>query len=207
MKSLDAFAASIKVYAPGCADPTMYFGIRQAAIEFCERTRLWRFDDEFQVSFDDAEGISAPYGAEIHEIEAVSFNGQPLDPKTTGWLDEHMRGWRTAGQVTGVPHYFTQTEPDTIRLVPFMAGTLGLHLWLKPAQDADQLPDWMVEQHRETIAHGALARILLIPNQSFTNPEMGMVFANAFQSKLDGLSNKGFTGQQRAPVRSKATYF
>jgi hypothetical protein len=207
MKSLDAFAASIKVYAPGCADPTMYFGIRQAAIEFCERTRLWRFDDEFQVSFDDAEGISAPYGAEIHEMEAVSFNGQPLEPKTTSWLDEHMRGWRTAGQVTGVPNYFTQTEPDTIRLVPFMAGTLGLHLWLKPTQDADQLPDWMVDQHRETIAHGALARILLIPNQSFTNPEMGMVFANAFQSKLDGLSNKGFTGQQRAPVRSKATYF
>ena len=207
MKSLDAFAASIAQYAPGCPEPTLFFGVRQAASEFCERTRLWRFDDEFQVTFDDAEGIVAPYGAEIHEVEAVSFNGQPLDPKTTAWLDENMRGWRTAGQVTGLPHYFTQTEPDTIRLVPFMAGTLGLHVWLKPSQEADQLPDWMANQHRETIAHGALSRILLMPSQAFTNPELAIVFGNSFQSKLDGLSNKGFTGQQRAPMRSKATYF
>lgn len=207
MKSLDLFAAHVNQYAPGCPEPTLYFGVRQAAIEFCERTRLWRYDDEFQVTFDDAEGIFAPASAEIHEIEAVSFNGQPLEPKTTAWLDEHMRGWRTSGQVTGVPHYVTQTEPNTIRLVPFVAGTLGLHVWLKPSQDAVQLPDWMVDQHRETIAHGALARILLMPSQTFTNPELGIVFANSFQSKLDALSNRGFTGQQRAPLRTRATFY
>jgi len=206
MKPLDAFAPSIRPYAPGVADPTLYFGIRQAAIEFCERTRLWRYADDFTITEDDAEGISAPYGAEIHEIEAVFFNGQELDAKSITWLDEHLRGWR-GGQSSGVPKYFTQTEPDTIRIAPFEAGALGLHVWLKPAQDAEDVPDWMVDQYRETIAHGALARILLIPNQSFTNPELGAAFGSVFQSKLDGLSSKGFTGQQRAPVRAKASFF
>lgn len=206
MKSLDDFSASIKLYAPGCADPSMYFGIRQAAIEFCERTRLWRYEDEFAVSADDCEGIAAPYGADLHEIEAVFFNGVQLDPASISWLDEHMRGWRT-GDLTGLPKYFTQTEPDTIRLVPHEPGKLRLHVWLKPGQEADELPDWMVDQHREAIAHGALARILLIPNQSFTNPELGAAFGGSFQSKLDALSHKGLAGQQRAPMRTRATFF
>ena len=206
MKSLDALAPSIKVYAPGVADPAMYFGIRQAAIEFCERTKLWRYEDEFTVSADDAEFLAAPNNAEIHEIEVVSFNGRELDPKATSWLDDHMPGWRT-GNVTGQPAYYTQTEPDTIRLVPNDAGTVSLTVWLKTSQDADSLPDWMVDKYRETIAHGALARILLMPNQSFTNPELGAAFAAMFERKLDGLFDKGFTGQQRAPKRTKASLY
>jgi hypothetical protein len=206
MKSLDTLAPSIKVYAPGVADPTMFFGIRQAAIEFCERTRLWRYEDDFTVTADDGEVISAPNGAEIHEVEAVFFNGQELDPKATSWLDDHMRGWRT-GELTGLPKYYTQTEPDTIRLAPQEAGQVNVSVWLKPSQDADELPDWIVDQHREAIAHGALARILLIPNQSFTNPELGAAFAASFGRRLDELCNKGFTGQQRAPKRTKATFY
>lgn len=206
MKSLDAFAPNIRLYAPGVADPTMYFAIRQAAIEFCERTRLWRYEDDFAVTADDCESILAPNGSEIHEIEAVFFNGVELDPKSTSWLDDHMRGWRQ-GELSGLPKYFTQTEPNTIRLVPQEAGTVGLHVWLKPSQYADELPDWMVDQHRETIAFGALARVLLIPNQSFTNPELGAAFGSAFQGKLDKLFSKGLTGQQRAPARTRATFF
>lgn len=206
MKSLDVFAPSVNQYAPGCPDMTLYFGLRQAAIEFCERTRLWRFDDEFAVSVDDSKDIIAPSGADIHEIEAVFFDGQELEPKSTSWLDGNMRGWRD-GELSGVPHYFTQTEPNTIRLVPFMAGTVGLHVWLKPSQDTEVLPDWMVDQHRETIAHGALARILLMPIQTFTNPELAMMFSNKFQSKLDRLSAVGFTGQQRAQTRTRATFY
>lgn len=206
MKSLDAFAPSIKVYAPGCADPTMYFGIRQAAIEFCERTRLWRYDDDFTVTTAQAEGVVAPIGADIFEIESAAFNGVPLEPQTIAWLDENMRGWRT-GELAGLPKYFTQTEPNTIRLAPFNPGTLSLHVWLKPSQDADELPDWMADQYRETIAHGALARILLIPSQSFTNLELGSAFATSFQRKLYELCTKGVTGQQRARLRTRATYF
>jgi len=206
MKSLDELALSIKVYAPGVADPAMYFGIRQAAIEFCERTRLWRYEDEFTVSVDEAEFLAAPNGADIHEIEAVFFNGQELEPAATSWLDDHLAGWRT-NTLSGLPKYYTQTEPDTIRLAPFQAGTVSLSVRVKPSQDAETLPDWMVNQHRETLAHGALARILLMPNQSFTNPELGAAFGALFARKLDGLFDKGFTGQQRAKKRTKANFF
>lgn len=206
MKDLDLILPSILPYAPGCADQAAYFGIRQAAIEFCERTRLWRAEDEFAVSADGCDAIMAPYGAVIHEIEHAAFNGSGLDRVSTAFLDQRAQGWRT-GSLSGQPHYLTQTEPNTVRVVPRAAGTLTLHLYLKPAQDADELPDWMIDQYREPLAHGALARILLIPNQSFTNVELGAAFGAAFQSKLDGLSTKGTQGQQRAPLRTRPSYF
>lgn len=205
MKPLDDILPNIRPYAPGVADPTAYFGIRQAAIEFCERTRLWRFDDSFTTSTE-AEPIMAPSGAVIHEIEHVTFDGMPLEAKTVTWLDDNMAGWRT-GDLTGQPQFFAQLEPNTILVTPVAAGTLSVSLWLKPAQNAQDLPDFLVDQYRQVIAHGALSHILIIPNQSFTSPEMAMAFGGAFQQRLDSLSTKGTTGQQRARVRTRASFF
>jgi hypothetical protein len=36
---------------------------------------------------------------------------------------------------------------------------------------------------------------------------MGAAFGQAFQGKLDGKSTLGITGQQRASVRTKASFF
>jgi len=206
MKDIDAFLPGILPFAPGCATPTAYFGIRQAAIEFCERTRLWRYEDSFPVEVDDCDAICVPFGAVVHEIERVLFNGQPLEPKSTQWLDQNQNGWR-ANPLTGTPHYVSQIAPDTLTIVPKMAGTASLYLWLKPSQDATELPDFIEQQYRETIAMGALHRILLIPNQSFTNIEMAGAYGQLFQKRLDGLSVKGSIGQQRAPLRTKAHMF
>jgi hypothetical protein len=207
MTELDTFLPNIKLYAPGVADPTAYFAIRQAAIDFCERTRAWRFDDEFDITVDDAEGLLAPSGSVVHDIEGVWFEGTKLKPKTPVQLDTLVPNWRSgATKVDSTPKYVTQTEPNTIVLVPFLAGSVKLSLFLKPAQDADELPDFIADQHRETIAWGALGRILLIPNQSFTNVEMGSAFGQMFQQKIDGKSTMGSIGQQRAPIRTKASF-
>jgi hypothetical protein len=206
MKPLDAFLGSINPYAPGCAIPTAHFAIRQAATEFCERTRLWRYEDEFDVSAADAEAITTPYGSVLLDIERVSFNGVPLEPRTVAWLDERMDGWRD-GSLTGQPQFLTQIEPNTLRLVPGQEGTVAVSLWLKPSQDCLDLPDFLPDQFREVIAHGALGRILMMPNQPYTNGDLGAGFLASFEKKLEGLSGKGITGQQRARVRTKANFF
>lgn len=206
MKDLDAFLPGILPFAPGCATPTAYFGIRQAAIEFCERTRLWRSEDEFDVTLEGCEAVMSPEGSVILEFEKALFNDQPLIPKTTLWLDNNENGWRS-GALTGRPRYISQTAPDTVSLVPRQAGRLKMYLWLKPSQDCTELPDFMADKYRETIAFGALARILIIPNQSFTNVEMAGAFGQMFENRIGGLSNKGSIGQQRAALRTKASMF
>jgi len=206
MKSLDEFLQHINLYAPGCAAPTAYFGIRQAAIEFCERTRMWRFEDYFEVQGTESEAMFAPAASVIHDIEAAWFDDQKLTPKTVDWLDKNCNGWRD-GSLTGQPQYITQTEPNTLRIVPAAAGTVKVSLILKPAQDADEVPDFLVDQYRMVIGNGALSYILVIPNQSFTNMDMANGFGATFQGKLTSLSTKGSTGQQRARARTRGSFF
>ena len=209
MKDLSGFLQNIRLYAPGVATPTAYFAIRQAAIEFCERTRMWRYEDELDVAGDECDAISAPdCNSVIHQIEEVWFDGKKLDHKSPQQLDDLAPNWRSGADTSeSQPHYVTQSAPDTIALVPRGTGTVKFTLFLKPSQSAEQVPDWLVDQHTETIAFGALARLLLIPNQSFTNPEMGGGFALSFAQRLDGKFMAGVSGQQRAQARAKATFY
>lgn len=205
MKDIADILPHIDQYAPGCPAPTAYFGIRQAAIDFCVRTRLWRYEDDFDIPGDESEGITTPYGSVLHEIELVQFDGADLCPKTTAWMDANCRGWR-AGELEGQPSYVVQTEPNTLRVVPWQAGHINLFLWLKPSEDATDLPDFIVDQHRRTIAHGALAHILLMPGQPFTNPDLAVTFANMFTSSLDSLMRASSRGQQRGRTRTRAHF-
>ncbi len=207
MVDLSVFLPHIRQYAPGVSVPTAYFGSRQAAIDFCHRTKMWRYEDDFDVSASDSEDISTPIDSVLLDLEAVYFDGNKLTPKTPGWLDENARGWRTGELIGGPSQFVTQTEPNTIRLVPGADGHVNIYAWLKPSQDAEQLPQFLGDQYRETIAHGALARILMMPNMPFTNPNQGAAFAVLFNGALDTFQNKGIVGQQRARPRVKASFF
>lgn len=206
MADLDDFLPSMKVYAPGLSDLAAYFGLRQAAIEFCEKTRVWKFEDTYEYSPDDGELLS-PEGSVIHEIEVVKFDGRELRKVTPQWLDRMVPNWRGSTEtLSGAPEYVTQTVPNNIILVPSATGELYYSLYLKPSQDCTTLPAFLADQHRETIAWGALARVLMIPNQAFTDVQMAVGFATAFQAKIDGKSTLGVVGQQRAPVRTRASF-
>ena len=209
MSSLDTFLSHVRPWAPGVPDPTAFKNIRLAAIEFCERTRLWKYEDTYDVSVEDCNGgIFTPNGSILHDIEVVMFNGRELLPKATRDLDRLLPEWRTNADISsGVPSYYTQVDQSTLRIVPAMEGSVYICLRLKPAQDATDIPDFIAAEYREVIAWGALGRLLTIPGQSYTSPDLGQFYAQKFTEKLDRLSTKGTTGQQNAPKRSRARFF
>lgn len=206
MKDLDAFLPKIEPLAPGVGAPTAYSAIRDAAIEFCERTGLWRWEDDLQMTFTDGEEITAPYGSVLLSIEQVQFNGRPLEPKSVAWMDKHMLGWR-AGAVAGAPSYLCQVEPNTLRIAPFTEGKVSIYAKLKPAQDCRQLPDFMADLYMREIAWGALAEILILPNQPYTNLAVAGAMRSRFEGRLDALQRQGTRGQQGARTRSPGTYY
>lgn len=205
MKDFESLLPHILQFAPGCAAPTAYFGIRQAAIDFCERTRLWRYADDFDITGTEDECITTPYGSVVHEIELVQWNGIDLEPKPLSWLDTHRHGWRTDTS-SGQPAFVTQTAPDTLRIVPGQAGHLTLNLWLKPSDDATELPDFMIDSHRKTLAAGALAYILAMPNQPFSSDARANAFGAVFNDKLESLMRASGRGQQRGRIRSRGQF-
>lgn len=208
MSSLDTFLGHVRPWAPGVPDPTAHKNIRLAAIEFCERTRLWKYEDDYDVTADECNsGILTPGGSIVHDIETVMFNGKELEPRATRDIDELQPGWRTDVEQTGMPKYYTQIDQSTLRIVPPMDGHVYLCLRLKPSQDATDIPNFIGNEYREVIAWGALGRILTIPGQPYTNPDMGQYFSGKFTEKIDRLSLKGTTGQQNASKRTRARFF
>lgn len=206
MSSIDTFLPYVRPFAPGVPDPTAYRHIRNATIEFCERTRLWKWEDTYDITASDCEQILTPSGSILHDIEVVLFNGKELRAVGTRDLDRLMPHWRTEDD-GGLPQFVTQIEQNTIRIVPRLEGTLYLCLRLKPSKDTMELPDFIASEYSECIGWGALGRLLMIPGQSYSNPEMATYYMARFNDKVDRLITKNSKGQQNAPKRTRASFY
>jgi hypothetical protein len=205
MIDLDDFLPEINPKAPGCPAPAAYKAILQACDELCTRTRQWRYSDTVPVNDLDEIEFSPPEQAVLVDFESVLWGDIPLEPKTTAWLDQCMRGWRR-GAIEGGPRFFSQLTSNMLRITPVDTGMLTINAILKPAMDADQVPDFLYVQYHEIVAWGALGRILATPDQPFTDFNVGAAYLAAFAQKLDAIAWKGATGQQRAPLRTRGQY-
>lgn len=213
---LSAFLPMVLPHAPGVPEPTANFNLRLAAIEFCERTRCWRHMLTVAIE-EQNSAVVAPGFAAIHEIEHAYFDGVPLNRVQFSDIDHGEDETAQAGP----PENITQIGPDQVALYPFAAGSLQISVFLKPRgghlyglneddplEDAyDTVPEFMFAQHGEPIAYGALARILAIPKQEFTNPAMASYFLKKFEEKIDGRFSANMRGQQRAPRRTRYNDF
>lgn len=205
MISIDALLPKIMPYAPGCPEPLALSCAIQAAQDFCQRTRLWRDEDQFNVTPTSFNIVCAPDGAELFEIENALFNGLPLEPKSLAALDHDLPDWRDRDDQQA--KWITQTAPGSVIVVPKSTGTLRLFTILKPANDADQLPDFIINDYSRVIADGALAEILITPNQSFTAPDRAQFYSARFEGRLESLTSKSIKGQQRAKIRTRGQFF
>jgi hypothetical protein len=206
MSAIDVFLPYVRPFAPGVSDPTAYRAIRNSVVEFCERTRLWKYESTTTITASAAQAIATPSGSILHDIEAVSFNGHPLRPVTPSDLDWLSPNWRTEAE-GGLPQYVTQIDQNTLRIVPRLDGELYLCLRLKPSKDTNVIPDFIANEYSECIGWGALGRLLMVPGQQYTNPDMAVAYTARFGQKLDTLANKGIKGQQNAPKRTRASFF
>lgn len=205
MKDIDLMLPRVLRYAPACPEVLALAHLRDAAREFCSRTRLWRLSDSFALPEAGEDLLCAPQGSIILEIAAARIDGRPLDPVTVLWLDANHFGWRDEADTSGAK-YITQTEPDSVRVVPAQSGTLALELILAPTDDAEQLPDFMIDQHARVLANGAIGEVLNTPSD-FANPQLGAAFVERFDADLSRLSITARKGQQNAPLRTRSAFF
>lgn len=213
---LSEFLPYVIPHCPACPDPVAEFLLRQAAIEFCERTRCWRYVTSVEITAATVD-LPALANTEVDEIEEATHNGVRLSPTT--YLESLPVGLYGA-QADAAPKWITQVGPGSMIVSPFLAGTLRLSLILKPQSgvamgfDPDDplrdaknvVPAFILSHHAATIAAGALARILMLPGQPFTEPGMAAVKRAEFDAATNSLAAKFQKGQQRAPLRTTARW-
>lgn len=206
-KDIDSLLPKVDIWAPGCPEPLALDALRNAGIEFCRRTRMWRDSDSFVVSTPDCEGVCTLSDAQIFEIETVRWdNSYPLTPKTPAWLNEHYPGWRQDTEGVSAPKYVTQLTPGTVTVYPRATGSLFLGLILEPSQDATTFPDFMVDSHADALAQAAAGMVLVVPDADWSNPNLGAALVQGWQSRLDRLALVGSKTQLKARLRTKPSF-
>lgn len=210
MTTFADFLPFVLPYAPSAPDPLAIQYIRQAAIDFCQRTRFWRYVDEFEVAGDTSEIVAAPGQSSLFEIEKAWFRPTadnrwaelrklPYAEIDQSLLDEEANTYT-------VPNVISQIDYNTVTLVPRVSGTLRISMFLAPSYNANNCPQNLYSNFASTIADGALAEILMIPEQPYTNLQLAAAKSAIFNAECDRNFALNVRGQQRAPARSKSSF-
>ncbi len=202
------FLPHLLPWAVGCPDPTAINAVRNAAIEFCTRTKIWQ---ETQDAETIAVGalpfeLSGPSGANVVQVLSCKVDGQALDAVTIDYLDASVSRWEDQ---SGTPSNFFQ--PSLLELNFFPQPTAAISLRLRvayaPSRSSTTLDRAVFENYAPTITAGALSALLLIPEVPFGNPKL----ASFHQANFEGgvlaaqqVVSRSFT---RSPSRTRPNPF
>lgn len=142
--------------------------IRNAAIELCEKSEIWRSNlDALNISVGEGEYLlDIPNDAEVISLRWATHNGVTITPTSedeldTEWNNSRSENWRVK---TGDPTGIYMQDPYTARVVPLpvtaLANGLLVGVSLKPAEDSYEGPKLLYTHWKEAIAYGAKWKLL-----------------------------------------------
>lgn len=203
---LAEFYDEIARECPGAPDPTLDNTIRHAARELCMRTQIWREDLDPMTTVKNRatyELESPTDQARIVALITARHHDNRLTPKSAVELNALCPTWRDA--VSDTAQHFVSDTPTTLTLYPAPSKTevraiTELRAALQPTYAATQLPGILLEDHIEAIAHGALARLLRIPKQDWTDYALAGEYAALFRQDIVDAEIRALKGYQNTEV-------
>lgn len=140
----------------------------------------------------------------VVSIEKAWWLGVELHARTVDELAEEYGGnWPL---LTGTPMYYTQTSPDSIRLVPEPAVTataLRLAVFVAPAENAVGFSDRILADHRDIIGMGVKAKLMYMPGKPWTDLVTADSYWRQFMSRVSSEKIKALRQTKKAKLETK----
>jgi hypothetical protein len=192
---------------PGCPQPILEQYIRDAAIECCEKTLAWRYEQPlirltpgvFEYPYNN------PLQTEVHAFLTAAVNGSPLTPLTLEKLYIHYPNWPDLDpDQRADPRYICQLDPDNFVLAPLPDASVTYDLKmiavLKPLRTATGMDKTIMDDLENTIMHGALQHLLVMPNKNWSDRELATYHAKQYISKITERRARANLGAARASM-------
>lgn len=207
-----AFLPEVAPFVADCPQVILVNAIRNAAIEFCERTLIWQSNIGAMdlVAGTGEYTISVPTDTTLVEIMSAWYNNRLLIPKDQDGLTRIFRldDWRS---VEGAPRYFTRTSSSIMQLVPRPTenetDVVGVRAALAPTRIATGVDSEVYEDYLMVIAVGARAYLHGMHGQTFYDPGMAMELRRQFMAGIGHARIKVNKGQTRSAPRIEFQYF
>lgn len=202
----DEFLSEVLPYAPNCSEPQAVNAIRNACIEFCDNTLFIQQDmDPITVQAGVGEyEVDVPTNYVLGTIISLYWDSAYLPRKTQAELEKSFgMNWQLIDD--GTPSAFTQFNEDTFRvcLTPQEALVNGFtgRISLVPTRSSSTVDSRIKERYTETIAAGALARLLRTPNEPYTDVQASMAYLAKFRVDMQTATSYVRGGMNNAPMR------
>lgn len=182
----------------GVPQPLALNAIRNAAIEFCERSRVWTEDAAAM----DSVATQAVYNfvspvtdTDVIGVMQAFYNGSEIFPKTSAQMAALLSDVGTTyvsaipwKDQTGVPKYYLIERPDQFTLAPFpdesIVSAIKMKVILKPTRAATGMEQWIFDKYFMQIAAGTKARLCAMPGKPWSSPDLVSYYGSIFESGI-----------------------
>lgn len=192
---------------PGCPQPIIQQYVRDAAIEACERTLAWRYE---QPTIRLTPGVyeypyTNPLQTEVHAFLTATVNNVPLTPVTLEQLYGMYPDWpNLALDKRSDPRVICQLDPDNFILAPLPDDSqtydVKMIVALKPLRTATEMDQNVFDDLENVIMHGALQHLLVLPDKNWTDRELASYHAKQYLYKTTERRARANIGAARASM-------
>jgi len=202
------FIPAVQLEVSNCPRVVMIDAVRQVLIDFCTRSRFWRYECDALVTVYGVREyeLDIPVQTECVSIRTLSFDARPLTEKSIDWLDENEPNWRT---MTGRPSYYGLRDPNTILLdrAPGADYEITATVALQPSETALTCGDILFERCRDAIANGAISRLKGMTDKPWSDENGEAKKRGLYEMKLSefkSIAQKGYG--TRGKIRARGSF-
>lgn len=212
MATYDKFFPNILPEVPGAAEMVVENAVKNAVIEFCEKSLILQRDHdpitvlEGIVDYD----LEPPGGYLVIKVMKAWLENNQLEPLAPDFVRDasvYNRLFSSYQKANSTPRAYLQKDERSISLwsPPEKKYTNGLTLRvaLKPTRDSTEVEDVIYEDYAEVIAAGALSRLMRSAGKPYTNVEMAGVNQQLFQQGINLARSRALHGQVRSNLSVK----
>lgn len=204
MAAISSFYPWVMPSVPGAPDPLIDQALVSAAFEFCCETNVVQQTQISNgVAGTNTYAITPAAGMRLNTILLVAWEDRTLKPVAANDVQNPtaLRGdIGSAVTPTGAPtHYYQKTPLESnVYLWPVPDTSLANGLYIKSALTTlpapTTLPDDLYNTYPDTIAYGALAVLLALPAQPWTDANAAAAARARFEAGMSRASRDGRTG-------------
>jgi hypothetical protein len=190
----------------GCPKGVAKNAIRDAAIEFCDKTQIWTAPS---TTTDIKDGYSRyafdtrTDGAIVTTVAYAAVSNNPIELIDAQSLSQLASDWRNLESSSPTKCFMDTNE--TIRLVGTPTKDIddGLYVEvaLKPSRTSTECPSFLLENWAEEIAHGALARLKAMVGRVWADGNLVAYHRSEFRA---GVSRAKTAAQKSRLTTSKS---
>lgn len=168
--------APVRTHLKGAPDPTVTLYLRRAAKQFCQDSAIWTVnlgsapvappdtEEELRIAVPSTRFV-LPEQSYLNAIAQVRIDRDTVDGA------EYRYDLPTATLIL---------EPGTVQ----RDSTLYVDAVLETADNATEIPDFIARRWSEGIADYAIAEMLMMPEQEWSNPMLAAAFKAKYDARL-----------------------